>query len=81
MLRLGILVSGGGTNLQAILDALDQGVITNAAVSVVISNNSGAYALKRAEDRGSRLFVFLRNAMTAERNSIKLFLRSFRKTR
>ena len=51
MLRLGILVSGGGTNLQAILDALDQGVITNAAVSVVISNNSGAYALKRAEDR------------------------------
>ena len=41
MLRLGILVSGGGTNLQAILDALDQGVITNAAVSVVISNNSG----------------------------------------
>ena len=52
MLRLGILVSGGGTNLQAILDALDQGVITNAAVSVVISNNSGAYALKRAEDRG-----------------------------
>ena len=52
MLRLGIQVSGGGTNLQAILDALDQGVITNAAVSVVISNNSGAYALKRAEDRG-----------------------------
>ena len=52
MLRLGILVSGGGTNLQAILDALDQGVITNAAVSVVISNTSGAYALKRAEDRG-----------------------------
>ena len=52
MLRLGILVSGGGTNLQAILDALDQGEITNAAVSVVISNNSGAYALKRAEDRG-----------------------------
>lgn len=52
MLRLGILVSGGGTNLQAILDALDQGVISNAAVSVVISNNSGAYALKRAEDRG-----------------------------
>ena len=79
MLRLGILVSGGGTNLQAILDALDQGVITNAAVSVVISNNSGAYALKRAEDRG--LFVFLRNAMTTERNSIKLFWRSFRKNR
>lgn len=58
MLRLGILVSGGGTNLQAILDALDQGVITNAAVSVVISNNSGAYALKeqRTGDPGCLYF-------------------------
>lgn len=48
MLRVGVLVSGGGTNLQAILDAIDQGVITNARVEVVISNNPGAYALERA---------------------------------
>ena len=48
MLRLAVLVSGGGTNLQAILDAIDEGIITNAEVSVVISNNAGAYALERA---------------------------------
>ena len=40
MLRLAVLVSGGGTNLQAILDAIDEGIITNAEVSVVISNNA-----------------------------------------
>ena len=52
MLRVGVLVSGGGTNLQAILDAIDQGVITNAAVQVVISNNKNAYALERARNHG-----------------------------
>ena len=46
MLRLAVLVSGGGTNLQAILDAIDEETITNAEVSVVISNNAGAYALE-----------------------------------
>lgn len=52
MLKLGVLVSGGGTNLQAIMDAIDAGVITNAEVGLVISNNKGAYALKRAENKG-----------------------------
>ena len=49
MLKTAVLVSGGGTNLQAILDAMDEGRITNTSVEVVISNNPGAYALKRAE--------------------------------
>ena len=49
MLRVGVLVSGGGTNLQAILDAVDNGTITNAKIEVVISNNAGAYALERAK--------------------------------
>lgn len=49
MLKVAVLVSGGGTNLQAILDAIDEGRITNARVDVVISNNPGAYALERAE--------------------------------
>ena len=49
MLKVGVLVSGGGTNLQAILDAIDSGKITNAEVSLVISNNPGAYALERAK--------------------------------
>lgn len=52
MLRVGIMVSGGGTNLQAILDAVDAGAITNAEIAVVISNNQGAYALERAKLHG-----------------------------
>ena len=52
MLRVGVLVSGGGTNLQAILDAIDSGKITNAQVSLVISNNPNAYALERAKNHG-----------------------------
>ena len=50
MLKVGVLVSGGGTNLQAILDAIDSGKITNAEVSLVISNNPNAYALERAKN-------------------------------
>ena len=46
------MASGGGTNLQAILDAIDSGKITNAKVEVVISNNPGAYALERARNHG-----------------------------
>lgn len=52
MIKVAVLVSGGGTNLQAILDAADAGVITNAEISVVISNNPDAYALERARKKG-----------------------------
>ena len=52
MLRLAVLVSGGGTNLQAIIDAIDKKTITNAEISVGISNNPGAYALERAKTHG-----------------------------
>ena len=52
MLRVGVLVSGGGTNLQAILDAIDAGTIRNVKVEVVISNNAGAFALERAKKHG-----------------------------
>lgn len=48
MLKVAVLVSGGGTNLQAILDSVDNGVITNAEISLVVSNKPGAYALERA---------------------------------
>ena len=50
MLNVVVLVAGGGTNLQAILDAVDSGKITNAKVAGVISNNRGAYALERAKN-------------------------------
>ncbi len=52
MLKLAVCVSGGGTNLQAIMDAIDNGTITNAKIEVVISNNANAYALERAKARG-----------------------------
>lgn len=52
MLKIAVLVSGGGTNLQAILDSIDNGTITNAKVEVVISNNKNAYALERAREHG-----------------------------
>ncbi len=52
MLRVAVLVSGGGTNLQAIIDAIDAGKITNTELEVVISNNKNAYALERAKKAG-----------------------------
>ena len=52
MLRIVVCVSGGGTNLQAILDAVDRGDITNTEVAAVISNNLNAYALERAKNHG-----------------------------
>lgn len=52
MLKIAVLVSGGGTNLQAIMDAMDTGKIQNTEISVVISNNAGAYALERARNKG-----------------------------
>ena len=52
MLKMAVLVSGGGTNLQAIIDSIVNGTITNAEISVVISNNANAYALERARKHG-----------------------------
>ncbi len=50
--RIAVLVSGGGTNLQAIIDAEKSGIITSGEVVLVISNNEGAYALERAKNAG-----------------------------
>ena len=52
MLNVGVMVSGGGTNLQAVIDAIESGAITNAKIRAVISNNPGAYALERAKKHG-----------------------------
>ena len=49
MLKVAVLVSGGGTNLQAIIDGIENESITNAKIDVVISNNKNAYALERAK--------------------------------
>ena len=51
-MRIVVLVSGGGTNLQAIMDAIGTGMITNTEIAAVISNNPNAYALERARRAG-----------------------------
>lgn len=51
-LKIVVCVSGGGTNLQAIIDGRKNGTITNTEIVCVISNNKNAYALKRAEENG-----------------------------
>lgn len=57
MLKVAVMVSGGGTNLQAIIDAVESGKITNTKLVAVISNNKGAYALERAKKAGIRDIV------------------------
>lgn len=52
MLKLAVLVSGGGTNLQALIDQIDQGKLSGASIEVVISNKREAYALERARQHG-----------------------------
>lgn len=52
MLKIAVLVSGGGTNLQAIIDAIADSTITDTQIVTVISNNAGAYALERANAAG-----------------------------
>lgn len=52
MLRIAVLVSGGGTNLQAIIDRIEDGTIKNTEISMVISNNPNAKALTRAANHG-----------------------------
>ena len=51
-IKVAVLVSGGGTNLQALIDAQNSGIITDAEISLVISNKADAYALTRAKNAG-----------------------------
>jgi phosphoribosylglycinamide formyltransferase-1 len=50
MLKIAVLVSGGGTNLQAIIDGIEAGTISNTEIKMVVSNNKNAYALTRAKE-------------------------------
>ena len=58
--RIAVLVSGGGTNLQALIDAAGRGELPHGELALVVSNNAGAYALKRAEAAGIPAAVCLR---------------------
>lgn len=62
--NIAVLVSGGGTNLQALIDAQNSGIITSGKISLVISNNSDAYALVRAENNGIKTEVVSKKIFT-----------------
>ena len=64
--HIAVLVSGGGTNLQALIDAEKAGKIQSGSISLVISNNPGAYALTRAENAGIESAVISRKAAASQ---------------
>ena len=67
VMNVAVLVSGGGTNLQAILDEEDRGNITSGKVVLVISDQEGAYALKRAEEHGIRAVTVARRECSSQK--------------
>ena len=56
-INVAVFVSGGGTNLQALIDAVDANIITRAKLSLVVSNNANAYAIKRAQSNNIPVMV------------------------
>lgn len=64
--KIAVLVSGGGTNLQALIDAQKSGVISNGEITLVISNNANAYALERASKENIKTAVFLKKELGSQ---------------
>ncbi len=78
--KIAVLVSGGGTNLQALIDAQKSGIINNGEIKLVISNKAGAYALERAKNVGIDTAVVLKSELgsaTAFEAKIKELLTSY----
>ena len=64
--KIAVLVSGGGTNLQALIDAEKKGIIKSGEISLVISNKSGAYALERAKAAGIKAETVLKSSLGSQ---------------
>ncbi len=64
--KIAVLVSGGGTNLQALIDAQKSGIIVGGEISLVISNVAGAYALERAENAGIKTETVIRKELGSQ---------------
>ncbi len=64
--RIAVLVSGGGTNLQALIDAEKSGIIKNGSISLVISNVAGAYALERAAKAGIKTETVIKKELGSQ---------------
>ena len=74
MKRIAVLVSGGGTNLQALLDAQARGQLKNGRIVLVLSSAEGAYALTRAENAGVETCVKARKAFASNREMTRAIL-------
>ena len=66
MLKIAVLVSGGGTNLQALIDAQNEGIIKSGEIVLVIANNKDAYALRRAEKAGIKKETVLKKELGSQ---------------
>ena len=64
--KIAVLVSGGGTNLQALIDAQNSGIIKSGKISLVVSNNKDAYALTRAKNAGIDTAVVLKTECSSQ---------------
>lgn len=64
--RIAVLVSGGGTNLQALIDAQNSGIIKSGEITLVVSNNPGAYALERAKNAAISTAVVNKKECTSQ---------------
>ena len=73
--KIAVLVSGGGTNLQALIDAEKAGVIKSGKISLVLSNNANAYALQRAENAGIKTAVVLKKDYSSRADFDKAMLK------
>ena len=79
--RIAVLVSGGGTNLQALIDAQNSGIICSGQIALVISNNASAYALERAAKAGIPSEVVLKKELGSQEafeNAIKSLLKEYK---
>ena len=76
--RIAVLVSGGGTNLQALIDAQDSGKIKSGEIALVISNKEGAYALTRAEKAGIPTATVLKKSYASAGEFEEAILRTLR---
>lgn len=66
--KIAVLVSGGGTNLQALIDAEKSGILSSGAIALVIANNANAYALERAAKAGIKSAVVLKKECADQRD-------------
>ncbi len=70
-IKIAVLVSGGGTNLQALIDAQKKGIIKAGGISLVISNNKDAYALERAKNNGIKSIAIVKKDLGGDQKAFE----------